>query len=512
MTAVYFVVLTAGLGEVVADPASRVAFATGVLLASLGWQLTLAGAASLAGARLPSWLRAATSVAGSPARRGVCRPARPRVSEPARRHRRRAPPAPRPGGGAGAAPRPSRRRGRRSPPPPRSRSGAPPPRRSCPRGSRRGRRSLPRPGRRPRSRTGTCRYGMRLTPARPGMTARRNAVHRPRKTANAPRSRRNIRARSSRSSCRRSGRSRNTRWPHSRPTSYPRVSPMIAQSTTSTMSTRRSTPCREAMTPPSTTAVSPGSTNPRRPPPRRTRAGRRARRRAAAAPTAGRAARRPSPLLLSAPTHPPRNRCPRPVTGCPRVGGRRRRTPRRRLRGARRTARARLRGGRGRSAAARRGPGRVRPVEVGLGRRRPGTGRRHRVPDRLHDEELHRGRDPAPARRGQARAGRRGGAVRPRAGRRPVAHRRRSPGDAAEPADDDGRFPHRRPVGRPAAGAARRRLRRADRRRPQPWPGLPERPTSTPTWATPCSAGWSPPWPAARTPSSSPAGCSSPAA
>jgi len=49
---------------VVADPASRVAFATGVLLASLGWQLTLAGAASLAGARLPSWLRAATSVAG----------------------------------------------------------------------------------------------------------------------------------------------------------------------------------------------------------------------------------------------------------------------------------------------------------------------------------------------------------------------------------------------------------------------------------------------------------------
>ena len=64
MTAVYFVVLTAGLGHVVADPPSRVAFATGVLLASLGWQLTLAGAASLAGARLPSWLRAATSVAG----------------------------------------------------------------------------------------------------------------------------------------------------------------------------------------------------------------------------------------------------------------------------------------------------------------------------------------------------------------------------------------------------------------------------------------------------------------
>jgi threonine/homoserine/homoserine lactone efflux protein len=64
MTAVYFVVLTTGLGDVVAGPASRAAFAVGVLLASLAWQLTLAGAASLAGARLPSWLRVATSVAG----------------------------------------------------------------------------------------------------------------------------------------------------------------------------------------------------------------------------------------------------------------------------------------------------------------------------------------------------------------------------------------------------------------------------------------------------------------
>jgi threonine/homoserine/homoserine lactone efflux protein len=64
MTAVYFVVLTAGLGDVVTDAASRVAFATGVLLASLAWQLTLAGAASFAGARLPGWSRVATSVAG----------------------------------------------------------------------------------------------------------------------------------------------------------------------------------------------------------------------------------------------------------------------------------------------------------------------------------------------------------------------------------------------------------------------------------------------------------------
>jgi arginine exporter protein ArgO len=64
MTAVYFVVLTAGLGGIVADAASGVAFAAGVLIASLAWQLTLAAAASLAGTRLPPWLRLATSLAG----------------------------------------------------------------------------------------------------------------------------------------------------------------------------------------------------------------------------------------------------------------------------------------------------------------------------------------------------------------------------------------------------------------------------------------------------------------
>jgi arginine exporter protein ArgO len=64
MTAVYFVVLTAGLGSTVAGPAAAVAFAAGVLLASLAWQLTLAGMASLAGTRLPPWLRLATSLAG----------------------------------------------------------------------------------------------------------------------------------------------------------------------------------------------------------------------------------------------------------------------------------------------------------------------------------------------------------------------------------------------------------------------------------------------------------------
>jgi arginine exporter protein ArgO len=64
MTAVYFVVLTAGLGHVVAGPAAAAAFALGAFVASWGWQLTLAGAAALAGPRLPPWLRLATSLAG----------------------------------------------------------------------------------------------------------------------------------------------------------------------------------------------------------------------------------------------------------------------------------------------------------------------------------------------------------------------------------------------------------------------------------------------------------------
>jgi threonine/homoserine/homoserine lactone efflux protein len=63
-TAVYFVVLTTGLGHVVSGAAAGTAFAVGVLLASCAWQLTLGGAAALAGSRLPRRLRAATSVAG----------------------------------------------------------------------------------------------------------------------------------------------------------------------------------------------------------------------------------------------------------------------------------------------------------------------------------------------------------------------------------------------------------------------------------------------------------------
>jgi arginine exporter protein ArgO len=64
MTAVYFVVLTAGLGDRVSGAERGAAFVLGVFAASLTWQLVLAAAGSLAGRRLPSWARTATSVAG----------------------------------------------------------------------------------------------------------------------------------------------------------------------------------------------------------------------------------------------------------------------------------------------------------------------------------------------------------------------------------------------------------------------------------------------------------------
>jgi arginine exporter protein ArgO len=64
MTAVYFVVLTAGLGDRVSGAGRGAAFVLGVFAASLTWQLVLAAAGALAGARLPSWARTATSVAG----------------------------------------------------------------------------------------------------------------------------------------------------------------------------------------------------------------------------------------------------------------------------------------------------------------------------------------------------------------------------------------------------------------------------------------------------------------
>jgi arginine exporter protein ArgO len=64
MTAVYFVVLAAALGETVRGWGAGAAFAAGVLLASWLWQLVLAAAGSVAGARLPPWARVVTSVLG----------------------------------------------------------------------------------------------------------------------------------------------------------------------------------------------------------------------------------------------------------------------------------------------------------------------------------------------------------------------------------------------------------------------------------------------------------------
>jgi arginine exporter protein ArgO len=63
LTAVYFVVLTAGLGGTIRGTAAA-AFAAGVFVASWSWQLLLAAIGTLAGARLPEWARTATSLAG----------------------------------------------------------------------------------------------------------------------------------------------------------------------------------------------------------------------------------------------------------------------------------------------------------------------------------------------------------------------------------------------------------------------------------------------------------------
>ena len=63
-TAVYFVVLTTGLGHVVSGAAAGTAFVAGVLLASCAWQLTLGGRRRAGRVAAPRGLRAATSLAG----------------------------------------------------------------------------------------------------------------------------------------------------------------------------------------------------------------------------------------------------------------------------------------------------------------------------------------------------------------------------------------------------------------------------------------------------------------
>jgi arginine exporter protein ArgO len=64
LTAIYFVVLAAGLGAAVAGWRAGSAFVVGVFAASWAWQLSLAAIGSFAGARLPGWARTATSAAG----------------------------------------------------------------------------------------------------------------------------------------------------------------------------------------------------------------------------------------------------------------------------------------------------------------------------------------------------------------------------------------------------------------------------------------------------------------
>ena len=64
MTAVYFVALTAGLSQRLAGPGAGTAFAIGVLLGSLAWQMVLALGGGLAGGRMSQRLRIGVSLAG----------------------------------------------------------------------------------------------------------------------------------------------------------------------------------------------------------------------------------------------------------------------------------------------------------------------------------------------------------------------------------------------------------------------------------------------------------------
>lgn len=64
LTAVYFVVLTAGLGSTVAGARAGAAFVAGVFGGSWAWQLALAAAGSTAAARLPARARAVTGAVG----------------------------------------------------------------------------------------------------------------------------------------------------------------------------------------------------------------------------------------------------------------------------------------------------------------------------------------------------------------------------------------------------------------------------------------------------------------
>lgn len=64
MTAVYFVALTAGLSQRLAGPGAGAAFAIGVFLGSLAWQMVLAIGGATAGSRMSQRVRVAVSLTG----------------------------------------------------------------------------------------------------------------------------------------------------------------------------------------------------------------------------------------------------------------------------------------------------------------------------------------------------------------------------------------------------------------------------------------------------------------
>jgi arginine exporter protein ArgO len=64
MTAVYFVALTTGLSSRLAGPGAGAAFAVGVLLGSLAWQMVLAIGGAAAGSRMSEHIRIGVSLVG----------------------------------------------------------------------------------------------------------------------------------------------------------------------------------------------------------------------------------------------------------------------------------------------------------------------------------------------------------------------------------------------------------------------------------------------------------------
>lgn len=64
MTAVYFVALTAGLSQRLAGPGAGTAFALGVFLGSLAWQMVLAIGGATAGSRMSERVRVGVSLTG----------------------------------------------------------------------------------------------------------------------------------------------------------------------------------------------------------------------------------------------------------------------------------------------------------------------------------------------------------------------------------------------------------------------------------------------------------------